>query len=57
MDRDIKDSLANMPVAEKIVGDRLSDMSSDEFKEKWHNPARDVDYNFAPALDSNIVDS
>jgi hypothetical protein len=57
MDRDIKDSLANMPVAEKIVGDRLSDMTSDEFKDKWHNPARDVDYNFAPDLDSNIVDS
>ena len=57
MDRDIKDSLSNVPVAEKIVGDRLSDMSSDEFKEKWHNPAKDVDYNFAPELDGNIRDS
>jgi tRNA A22 N-methylase len=57
MDRDIKDSLSNVPVAEKIVGDKLSDMTSPEFKEKWENPAKKVDYNFAPELDGNIRDS
>lgn len=57
MDREIKDSLSSVPIAEKIVGDRLSDMTSDEFKAKWENPAKKVDYNFAPELDGNIVDS
>jgi hypothetical protein len=57
MDREIKDSLSNVPVAEKIVGDHLSDMTSPEFKEKWENPAKKVDYNFAPELDGNIRDS
>merc|ERR1719197_1267070 len=57
MDRDIKDSLSNVPVAEKIVGDKWSDFGTEESKEKWSNPAKKVDYNFAPALDGNIVDS
>lgn len=57
MDRDIKDSLSSVPIAEKIVGDKLSDMTSDDFKAKWENPAKKVDYNFAPELDTNIVDS
>jgi hypothetical protein len=57
MDREIKDSLANVPVAEKIVGDHLSDMTTDEFKEKYSNPAKKVDYNFAPELDGNIRDA
>ena len=57
MDQDIKDSLANVPVAQRIVGDKLSDMTTPEFKEKYSNPAKKVDYNFAPELDGNIRDS
>ena len=32
-------------------------MGTDENKEKFHNKAKDVDYNFAPELDSNVRDS
>jgi hypothetical protein len=30
-------------------------MGTEENKEKFHNKAKDVDYNFAPELDHNIV--
>jgi len=29
-------------------------MGTEESKKKHHNPAKDVDYNFAPELDGNI---
>ena len=32
-------------------------MGTKESKARYHNKAKDVDYNFAPALDSDIVDS
>jgi hypothetical protein len=32
-------------------------MATKESRAKWHNVAKDVDYNFAPDLDSHIVDS
>ena len=57
MDRDIAGGLANIPVAEGIVGHKWTSMGTDENKEKFHNKAKDVDYNFAPELDSNVRDS
>jgi hypothetical protein len=57
MDRDIKDSLSNLPVAEKIVGENWSDFGTEASKERWSNPAKKIDYNFAPELDGNIKDS
>ena len=30
-------------------------MGTERSKAKWHNPAKDVDYNFAPKLDQDIV--
>jgi hypothetical protein len=57
MDRDIKDSLSNLPVAEKIVGNQWSNFGTEESKERWSNPAKKVLYDFAPELDGNIKDS
>jgi hypothetical protein len=57
MDVDIKGSLANIPVAEKIVGDNWSPMGTEESKAKYSNPAKKVMYNFAPDLDGNVKDS
>jgi len=51
MDRDIHGGLENVKVAEKIVGHKLSDMTTDEFKKKYENKAKKTDYNFAPELD------
>jgi len=57
MDRTTAGDLANIPVAEKIIGQRWTSMGTEENKEKFHNKAKDVDYNFAPELDHQIVDS
>ena len=57
MDRTTAGDLANIPVAEHIIGQRWTSMGTEENKEKFHNKAKDVDYNFAPELDHNIVDS
>jgi len=57
MDKDIAGSLANMPVAEKIVGHQWTDFGTEESKAKWSNPAKKTNYNFAPELDGNIRDS
>ena len=48
MDRTIQDGLVNIGVAEKIVNHHWPGID----KDKWKNPAKKVDYNFAPALDS-----
>jgi hypothetical protein len=32
-------------------------MGTDFNKEKFHNRAKDVDYNFAPALEGDMIDS
>ena len=57
MDRTTAGDLANIPVAEHIIGQRWTSMGTEENKEKFHNKAKDVDYNFAPELDHQIVDS
>ena len=53
MDRDISGGLANLAEAEKIRGHHWAGINKDEYS----NPAKKVDYNFAPALDAQIVDS
>jgi len=57
MDRTTAGDLANINAAEKIVGQKWTSMGTEENKEKFHNKAKDVDYNFAPDLEHNIVDS
>ena len=53
MDRDVMGSLENLKVAEGIAGHHWAGID----KEKYKNPAKKVDYNFAPKLDGDIVDS
>merc|ERR1711971_317152 len=53
MDRDIMGSLQNLNVAEGIVKHQWKGID----KEKYHNPAKKVMYNFAPNLDGDIIDS
>jgi len=56
MDREISGGLANLDAAEKIVGHHLV-MGTSESKAKHANPAKSVNYNFAPKLDGDIVDA
>ena len=53
MDRDIQGNFEDLDVAEKIVGHHWVGID----KKKYANPAKKVMYNFAPALDGDIVDS
>lgn len=57
MDVDIKGSLANLPVAEKIVGQQWNSFGTAESAAKYANPAKATMYNFAPDLDGNVKDS
>ena len=53
MDRDIQGGLINLKAAEGIVGHQWKGIDID----KYANPAKKTDYNFAPALDGDIIDS
>lgn len=57
MDKDIKGGLDNLKVAEKTVNHEWTSFGTKESKAKWANPAKKVDYNFAPELDGNMIDS
>jgi len=57
MDIDIKGGLANMKVAEKVVGHQWEDFGSAASVEKYSNPAKKTNYDFAPELEGNIKDS
>lgn len=58
MDRDIQESFQNAEIAEKIVGHKWkTQFHTDESKKKYSNPAKKVDYNFAPELDGDIKDA
>jgi hypothetical protein len=54
VDTDILDNHASLELAEKMKGHVL-EMGTERSKAKWHNPAKDVDYNFNPKLDADIV--
>ena len=53
MDRDVMGSLENLKVAEGVVNHQWKGID----KDKYSNPAKKVDYNFAPRLDGDIIDS
>lgn len=57
MDVDVKGSLANMPVAEGIVGKKWDDFGTDASKARWANPAKKTLYDYSPELDGNMKDS
>ena len=53
-DPDMVATMQNEALASKMVGHHW-DFGTDESKAKWHNPAKDTDYNFAPDLDHDMV--
>ena len=56
MDKDVLATQANEKVASALVGHAWSFKTPESF-EKNRLRSKDVDYNFDPALDSNMVDS
>ena len=54
VDTDILANHASLELAEAMKQHKLI-MGTEESKAKWHNEAKDVDYNFAPKLDADIV--
>merc|ERR1712031_51055 len=54
VDTDIIDSHASLELAEGMKSHKL-ELGTEASKAKWHNPAKDVDYNFAPKLDGDII--
>ena len=56
MDHDVLATEANEKVASALVGHAWA-FKTPESWEKWRNRAKDVDYNFDPALDQNMNDS
>ena len=55
-DPDIEGTANSLDIAEKMFKHKII-MGTEESKAKWHNVAKDVDYNFAPALDGDIITS
>lgn len=53
-DTDMIDTDASLEIAEGIKQHKLI-MGTEESKAKWHNKAKDTDYNFAPALEGDII--
>jgi len=53
-DRDMKWTLENEKLASSMVGHHW-DFGTEESKAKWHNKAKDTDYDFAPKLDGDMI--
>merc|ERR1712070_729161 len=51
---DIIDSHSDLALAEKALSHKLV-MGTEASKAKWHNVAKDTDYNFAPKLDGDMI--
>jgi hypothetical protein len=55
-DPDIETTANSIAIGEAQYNHKII-MGTEESKAQWHNPAKDVDYNFAPDLDHDIVTS
>merc|ERR1719213_1307524 len=53
-DHDINDNFDSIKLAEGMIGHNLQ-LGTAASKAKWKNPAKDVDYNFRPALDGDVI--
>lgn len=53
VDRDITDNHDSLELAENALSHKL-EMGTEKSKAKWHNVAKDTDYNFAPKLDADV---
>jgi len=56
MDKDVLNTEEDERVATALVGHAWS-FKTPESWEKWRNRAKDSDYNFAPELDEDMIDS
>merc|ERR1719454_979098 len=54
VDSDILASHHSLAISEGALSHKLI-MGTDASKAKWHNPAKDTDYNFAPKLDADMI--
>ena len=54
VDKDIIDNHASLATVEDAMSHKLI-MGTSKSKAKWANPAKDVDYNFAPKLDADMI--
>lgn len=55
-DHDIRDSKHNLAITEKTLNHKLI-MGTKKSKAKWHNPAKDTEYDFQPKFDEDIRSS
>ena len=53
-DKDMTSTMENEKLASSMVNHNW-EFGTDESKAKWHNKAKDADYNFAPELDHDMV--
>jgi len=53
-DKDINDNFEDLKIAEGMIGHEFQ-IGTAASKAKWKNPAKDVDYNFAPQLDGDTI--
>jgi hypothetical protein len=53
VDTDITDNHDSLKLAENALSHKL-EMGTEKSKAKWHNVAKDTDYNFAPKLDADV---
>ena len=54
VDPDVVTNFHSLDIAEGRLNHKLS-LGTEESKEKYHNPAKDVDYDFKPELDGDVV--
>merc|ERR1712147_611322 len=54
VDHDILDNHHSLAISEGALGHKL-EMGTEASKAKWHNPAKDTDYNFRPKLDGDMI--
>jgi len=52
-DHDINDSFHSLAISEDALSHKLI-MGTEASRAKWHNVAKDTDYNFAPKLDGDV---
>ena len=52
-DTDMINTDHSLAISEGALSHKL-DLGSEKSKAKWKNPAKDVDYNFAPKLDADV---
>merc|ERR1711934_459892 len=53
-DKDMTDNHHSLAISEGALGHTL-EMGTEKSKAKWHNVAKDTDYNFAPKLDADMI--